>query len=349
MLIEGIFAAIPTPFYSDERLYLRKLEANVAHYSRSLLSGLLVLGSTGEAAFLNDEETAEILRTAAAAAAPDKVLLAGANRETVRETLRIAETAAEAGYDALVVRTPVYYAAQMTAKAVVNHFLTVADRSPLPVLLYNIPRCVPYNISVEAVAELSAHSNIHGIKDSSGDLDRIKAIVAATRNAPKRTEIVTPVFEAVTSRMLAPKAAPSDFVSAEELGGGAAVASAAPPALKTRTREVGFQVLTGSAGILLQSIEAGAQGAVLGFAACAPQACQEIYIAWKDRDPVLAAEKQARIASAARRVVGELGIVGVKYACDFNGFYGGRPRLPLLPLTAAERSEVETLLAGIRN
>jgi len=124
-----------------------------------------------------------------------------------------------------------------------------------------------------------------------------------------------------------------------------------PPAtpMKTRTKEVGFQVLTGAAGTLLESLEAGAAGAVLGFAACAPQACQEVYLAWKDHDLELAADKQERITPASKRVVGALGISGVKYACDFNGYYGGRPRAPLLPLNAEEKAEVEKLLAQIRN
>jgi len=99
----------------------------------------------------------------------------------------------------------------------------------------------------------------------------------------------------------------------------------------------------------LPSLEIGASGAILGFASCAPQACQEIYLAWKDHDAKLAAEKQERIANASKRIVGSLGISGVKYACDFNGYYGGRARLPLLPVSAEEKREIEQLLAGIRN
>ena len=80
MLLEGIFAAVPTPFYLDERVYFRKLEANMARYSRSLLSGMLLLGSTGEAVALDDTETRDVLRVAAEAAAPEKVLIAGVGR-----------------------------------------------------------------------------------------------------------------------------------------------------------------------------------------------------------------------------------------------------------------------------
>jgi dihydrodipicolinate synthase/N-acetylneuraminate lyase len=119
--------------------------------------------------------------------------------------------------------------------------------------------------------------------------------------------------------------------------------------IKTRTKDVGFQVLTGSAGILFESLEAGASGAVLGFAACAPQACQEVYLAWKDHDPKLAQEKQERIAAPSQRIAGDLGINGIKAGCDFNGYYGGKARAPLIPLTANERAEVESLLSNIRN
>lgn len=354
MLIEGVYAAITTPFYSDERVYFRKLEANVARYSRSLLSGVVVLGSTGEAVTLNDAESREVLQTAATAAAPEKVLIAGVGRESLKSTIELAEAAAEYQFDAVLVRTPIYYAPQMTSEAVLNYYRSVADRSPLPVLLYNIPKFVPYQIPVEIVAELAQHPNIIGIKESSGIVERIRAITAATQQAPKRTVTVTTIFEAVTARMLKPAVVaemePATFVAAGDLAGGQAIAAAPPAApLKTRTKEVGFQILAGSPSTVLESLEAGASGAILAFAACAPQACQEIYLAWKDRDRQLAAEKQERIAGPGIRIAGDLGVSGVKHACDFNGYYGGRTRLPQLPLTGGQRSEVERLLEGIRN
>jgi dihydrodipicolinate synthase/N-acetylneuraminate lyase len=119
--------------------------------------------------------------------------------------------------------------------------------------------------------------------------------------------------------------------------------------IRTRTKEVGFQVLGGSTATLLDSLDAGAAGGILAFAACAPQACQEVYLAWKDRDRKLAAEKQERVSAPSQRIVGQLGISGLKHACDFNGYYGGRARAPLLPVSAAEKTEIEGLLAGIRN
>jgi 4-hydroxy-2-oxoglutarate aldolase len=351
MLLEGIFAATTTPFYSDERIYFRKIEANMAHYSRSLLAGMVVLGSTGEAPLLDDAESRDVLRVAAEATAPEKVLIAGVGRESVKVTLTMAEAAADLQYDAVLVRPPSYYAGQMSSAAVLNYFRSIADRSPLPVVLYNIPKCVPYQIPVELVGELAQHSNIIGIKDSSGNVDRIGAQVAATLNAPKRTVQVTQVFEAATARMLAqPVETDGTFVSVGDLAGTAAMATAAPAvAIKTRTREVGFQVLCGSGSTVFEALESGATGGILAFGACAPQACQEVYLAWKDHDLELAHEKQQRIAFANKRIVGDFGIAGVKYACDFNGFFGGHTRTPILGLTGEEKAEVERLLAEIRN
>ncbi len=352
MLLEGVFAPVTTPFYADERVYFRKIEANMARYSRSLLAGMVVLGSTGEAVALNDEETRDVLRVSAEATAPEKVLIAGVGRESVRATIELSEFAASLNYDAVLVRPPSYYAGQISPGAILHYFRSIADRSPLPVVLYYIPKFVPCEMPVGLIAELAQHPNIIGIKDSSGNVERIRETVAATQNAPRRTVPVTQVFEAATTRMMmAPqKEAAGTFVSASDLAGGVAVAAAPPVApAKTRSREVGFQVLTGSERSVFASLEAGASGAIVAFATFAPQVTQEIYLAWKDHDPKLAEEKQQRILAAGSRVVGAMGLAGIKYACDFNGYYGGRPRSPILPLTAEQKAEVEGLLVEIRN
>jgi len=352
MLLEGIFTAITTPFYPDWRLYLRKLEHNVDRYSRTPLSGMVVLGSTGEAVMLGDDESREVLKTARNAAANEKVLIAGVARESVAETLRVAEFAAEHSYDAVLVRTPSFYSPQMGKPAILNYYRMVADRSALPVILYNIPKFTKYDLPVDVIAELAFHPNIIGLKDSSGKVEQIAAVVTATRSAPRHKVVVTEIFNAVTARMLNAQS-PMDaatFVSAEMLGGGGALAVAPPrPMIKTRTKDVGFQVLSGSAGTLFDSLEAGASGAVLALAAFAPQACHEIYTAWKEKDPALALEKQERILRASTRVGGELGIPGIKYACDLNGYYGGPPRMPLLPLTVDLKAEVAEIMANIPN
>jgi dihydrodipicolinate synthase/N-acetylneuraminate lyase len=353
MLLEGIFPAASTPYYSDGRLYLRKLEHNMERYSRTPVAGIVVLGSTGEAVMLDDAEAREVLATASAAAAPEKVLLAGVGQGSAIATLRLAEYAAEQKYDAVLIRTPNYYTPQMSPLAMLTFYRTIADKSPLPVVLYTIPKFTHYDLATELIAELAHHPNIIGLKDSSGDLERLGEIVSATRGAPKRTATVTSVFAAATGRMLAPRAVAgaANFISANLLTADSTTVAVPPPqpAIKTRTREVGFQVLSGSAEAVEASLAAGATGAVLALAACAPQACHEVYIAHKEGDRALAMEKQQRLIAASAYVVGQLGIAGVKYACDLNGYYGGRPRLPLLPLTGEQQTEVARLMQDLRN
>jgi dihydrodipicolinate synthase/N-acetylneuraminate lyase len=178
-------------------------------------------------------------------------------------------------------------------------------------------------------------------------------MVERTRHI-QRNATVTETFEAVTPRML--KAATSgagpggELVPVGVLGGKASSAGVSVVGgLKTRQKEIGFQVLVGAANKLEPSLQAGAAGAILAFACPAPTACYEIYAAWKEGDFGLAQLKQERIAKAAERIVGGLSIPGAKYAMDLNGYYGGPVRLPLLPLTADSKAEVEALMAEIKN
>jgi dihydrodipicolinate synthase/N-acetylneuraminate lyase len=357
MLLQGIYPAITTPFYPDGKLYLKKLEHNVDRYSRTPAAGMVVLGSTGETVMLSDEEQREVLRVAREPAADDKVLVGGVGQESAVSTLALIEHVAKIGYDVALVRTPSYYRPQMKAKpeSLLAHYRFVADRSPLPVLLYSVPPFTAYDLPTEMVAQLAEHPNIIGIKESSGSIEKIAAIKAATQHV-KHTFPVTEIFQAVTNRMLAHTAdhaaLEGGIISAEALAGTAATVVAPPPAkpkFKMRTREVGFQLAAGAAQMLLPSLEAGASAAVLAFASAAPTACYEVYAAWKDGDKRLAEEKQQRISAAAKRVAAEMGIPALKYACELNGYYGGPARLPLLPLTSAEKAEVEQWMRDLRN
>jgi len=361
MFLHGIFPPITTPFYPDGKIYFRKLEQNVDQYSRGPIAGIVVQGSTGEAILLSDEERREVLKSARAAAANEKVLIAGTGIESAIETLRLTEYAAELGYDVAMVRTPHYYKGQMANPAnMLAFYRFVCDRSPLPVVIYNFPQATGYDIPAELVIELAEHPNLIAIKESSGSIEKVQMMVEGTRHI-QRKATVTETFAAVTGRMLKAAASPAASADGGELvsiGATAGSTSAAKPSsaavkvvggLKTREKEVGFQVLVGAAQKLEPSLAVGAVGAILAFADCAPTACYEIYAAWKDGDVALAREKQERIAKAAQRIVGELSIPGVKYAMDYNGMYGGPPRLPLLPLTADKKAEVEQLLENIRN
>jgi 4-hydroxy-2-oxoglutarate aldolase len=369
MLLHGIFPPITTPFYPDGRVYLKKLEANVERYSKTPVAGITVLGSTGEAIMLSDEERRQVLKTARESCAPHKVLIAGTGAESALETLHLTDYAADLGYDAALIRTPFFYRSQMQPANLLAFYRTVADRSPLPVILYNVPPFTNYDMPSEVIIELSEHPNIIGIKESSGDVEKVRRMASATRHI-KRSATVTATFDAVTPRMMkaAEPESPNgggELVSIGALpgtktahvGAGALVRpaerSSAPAGststLKTRQKEVGFQILVGAAQKLHASLEAGAVGAILAFACPAPTACYEVYAAWKEGDQSLAALKQERILQPAQRVASGLSVPGMKYAMDFNGYYGGPPRLPLLPLTADLKAEVEHLMADIRN
>jgi 4-hydroxy-2-oxoglutarate aldolase len=370
MLLQGIFPPITTPFYPDGRVYLKKLEHNVERYSKTPVSGIVALGSTGEAVMLSDEERREVLKVTRQACAPHKVLIAGTGAESALETLRLTEYAAELGYDVALIRTPSFYQSRMQPTSMLAFYRTVADRSPIPVMIYNVPVFTKYDIHAELVVELAGHPNIVGIKESGGDVEKVRRMVGLTRHI-KRSATVTQTFEAVTPRMmkaadvesskeggeLIPVAALAGAAT-EHVGRGAPARSAerssatmpgAASDIKTRQKEVGFQVLVGVAQKLLSSLEAGATGAILAFAAPAPTACYEIYTAWKEGDSELARQKQERISVPSNRVAGELGIPALKYASDLNGYYGGPPRLPLLPLTGEQKAEVEQVMSDIRN
>jgi 4-hydroxy-2-oxoglutarate aldolase len=355
MLLSGIFPPVTTPFYPDGNVSFKQLEANMERYSRTPVAGIVVLGSTGEAILLSDEERRQVLKTARESAANNKVLIAGTGIESATETLRLTEYAAELGYDVAMVRTPHYYKGQMKPANMLAFYRTVADRSPLPVIIYNFPQATGYDMPAEMVIELADHPNVIGIKESSGAVDKVQKMVEGTRHV-KRSAAVTETFDAVTPRML--KAATEGSGADGELVPVAVLAGAAKPSssavsvvggLKTRQKEVGFQVLVGAAQKLEPSLQAGAVGAILAFADPAPTACYEVYAAWKEGDFELARLKQERIAKAAERVVGGLSVAGLKHAMDLNGYFGGPVRVPLLPLTAELKAEVEQLMADIRN
>jgi 4-hydroxy-2-oxoglutarate aldolase len=290
------------------------------------------------------------LRSVAEAAAAEKVLIAGVSRDSVMGTLDLVETAARLGYDAVLVKQPSFYSAGVRGKrvrALLTYFQAVGDRSPLPVVLYSAASVEGGLLPVEVVMELAGHPQIIGLVDGAGGRERIEAL-REVRARVKREVAVTAVFAAVTGRMrVRDDGAAGGLIAADTLTGGGAALAVAPA--KTRTKVVGFQVLAGDTKGMLEGLRAGAVGAMPAFAASAPQACYEVLAAWKDGDEALAEEKQARLRSVAESVEEEFGVAGIKFGCDLNGYFGGRPRLPLLPLMAEEQAKIETLMQGMRH
>jgi dihydrodipicolinate synthase/N-acetylneuraminate lyase len=344
MLLEGLFLPVTTPFHPGGRLNLLKLEHSIDRYSRTPAAGMIVLGAAGEASGLTSSEAAEALEAAIGLAAKHKVMLAGIGRDSVYATLKLSDAASAAGYDAAVLAAP---AIPLTRLELLTYFRTIADQASLPLVMASQRG---RELDLETIAELSSHPAILGLIEAGAGESRIQTLVAATAGITHEVT-VTPVFAAVTRRMLKPEPpAAGSFVSTESLGGGGGVAIAPPrPALKTRTRKVGFQILAGSTAAMLEGFQSGAVGAAPPFAACAPQACYEVFQAWKDSDLPLAAEKQERLRAIAELLDGDGTVAAIKYGCDLNGYFGGQPRLPLLPLDADRKQEIERRMAGLRN
>lgn len=354
LLIDGIHVPLTAPFYRDGRLYLRKLEHNVARYSLTPAAGLVAFAPGGESSSLSDAEIAESLVAISTFAAKDKVLIAGITRSSVAQSLSIAEQAHAAHFDAVLLAAPPSWPElirQGSHDELLGFFRTVADNSPLPVLLWSDSSTPSLGLAVDTVAALSTHPNILGLYDTDLTLDRLAALNAATASVEHEATVTT-TFRPVPRRMLQVESTgPATFVSADALGtGGASVAVAPPaPALKTRTKKLGFQIMhAGPASTMVKLLGAGASGTMPPLAASAPQGCHEALAAFGDGDPALAALKASRLI-AADAIVAELGPAAIKHGCDLNGYYGGAPRLPRLPLSEPNRQRVEAALRELRN
>jgi 4-hydroxy-2-oxoglutarate aldolase len=351
MLIDGIHVPLATTFYRDGKSYLRKLEHNVHRYSLTPAAGLVALGPGSEASSLSDEETAEALKVIGETAAKEKVLIAGVAKGSVSAALALAGKAEKANFDALLLSAPDDWARLHSRAELMVYFRAVADAAPLPVLLWSEETAPGCSLTVEEIGDLAGHANVLGLYDADLTVGRYQAIAAATGDV-RHDVAVTTVFAPVTGRMMTPELdLGSMFVPSDMLGGdGAAVTVAMPqPMVKMRTKTIGFQIMAaGRAAGLLPLLEAGVAGALPRLAACAPQACHEVYAAFKDGNPKLAAEKGERLL-AADELMAELGVAGVKFACDLNGYFGGFPRLPRVPLNGADRIRVERVMGPLRN
>ena len=171
MHLHGILPACVTPFI-DGRADPAAMQTNLARWLDAGVHGVLIFGSTGEFVYLEDEERSQLLKAARAVVPQDRLLLVGCGAESTPRTLRLLRAAAEHGADAALVITPVYYTRGDT-DAQRLYFDTVAESSPLPVLLYNVAAFTAYDLPVNAILDLAHHPNIVGIKDSTGDLGRL--------------------------------------------------------------------------------------------------------------------------------------------------------------------------------
>jgi 4-hydroxy-2-oxoglutarate aldolase len=180
MQLSGVFAPLPTPFDGDDRLDLDRLKRAYEQFVAGPLTGFVVLGSNGEAALMDDEESDRAIAAARGVIPAGRPFIVGTGRESTRAAIAATARAADLGADAVLVRTPGFFKSQMTADVFVRHYTEVADASPVPVLLYNFTAVTGVNLPVAAVARLATHPNIVGMKESGGDLAQLADLVAST-------------------------------------------------------------------------------------------------------------------------------------------------------------------------
>ena len=286
--LDGIFAPVVTPFDHDGAVDGDAFAANIAAHLAAGLRGIVVAGSTGEAALLDEDERAALIVRARAAIPADRVLLVGTGAESTRAVIARNAVAAGHGADGVLVVAPHYYGDAMTAEALREHYLRIADESPVPVLLYTIPKYMHFALPAEVVAELARHENIVGMKDSSGDAALLRGYLASQGES--------------------------------------------------------FKVLTGSGSLLGDALKMGAHGAILAVALFAPSLSLDVWRAARSGGTTDATGAQARLTPLAARIVGGMGVAGVKAALDAVGLHGGAPRSPLRPLGSAALETVRTLV-----
>jgi len=185
--LSGIYPPIPTPFDAKGAVAHDRLAENIARWCATPVAGLVVLGTNGEFVYLNDQEKLDVLRTARAAIPKGKLFAAGTGCESTRSTLQLTEQAAAIGADAAMVITPHYFKSRMDAAAMRRHFLEVAERSPIPITIYNMPANTGVDIAAETVIELAQHPNIVGIKDSTGNMVKLGEII---HSAPAHFQVL---------------------------------------------------------------------------------------------------------------------------------------------------------------
>ena len=168
--LDGIYPPIPTPFDAQGRFAPGALADNLARWNQFGLRGYVVLGTNGEYVFLTEEEKLQVLETARAAIPADRLLIAGTGYEATCMTIELTKKAADVGADAALIITPSYYTGRMTPEVLIHHFHAVAEASPIPIIIYNMPACTGIDLSAATVAAMAEHPHVIGIKESGGNV-----------------------------------------------------------------------------------------------------------------------------------------------------------------------------------
>ncbi len=192
--LNGIIAALPTPFNYDGEVDHENLKKNLEHWNQTDLRGYLILGSTGEFPHLTTDEKLAVIETVRGAMSYEKLLLVGTGELSTRQTIEMSRKAHELGADGAVVITPFYYKKVLLDEHHESHYQRIADNSPMPVLIYVIPQFAGVYLMQESVARLAEHPNIVGLKESSGDLSALKDLFRELREGEFSVLVGSPVI-----------------------------------------------------------------------------------------------------------------------------------------------------------
>lgn len=176
MKLSGVMPPITTPF-QDGKLSSDKLKNNFKKWNKTGLSGYLVLGSNGEAVYLNEREKIKVVEISRTSIPVSKLMMVGTGMESTQETIRFTNQVAKIGANFALVVTPSYFKGSMKPQILYDHFIAVAESSQIGILIYNVPQFTGINLESEWIAKLSEHSNIIGIKDSSGNIGQLSEII----------------------------------------------------------------------------------------------------------------------------------------------------------------------------
>ncbi len=175
--LNGLYPPLPTSFTEEEELNFPKIAENIEKLCSYELAGILVMGSNGEMVMLTSEEKKKVYDTARRAIPSGKLMIAGTGAQSTRDTIYLTVMASDSGADAVLVLNPSYYKGQMNGEALVRFYHDVADNSPVPLIIYNMPANSGLDMDADTILKASQHHNIIGIKDSGGNLIKMAAVI----------------------------------------------------------------------------------------------------------------------------------------------------------------------------
>ena len=191
--IHGVIPPMVTPFKADGEMDTGAFVSNIKKWNKARLTGYLVIGSNSETVYLSEEEKLELLKLTVEHAEKDRLIMIGSGLESSRETIKLTNKCAKIGAHCALVLTPFYYGSAMDSKSLIRYFKEVADHSDIPILIYNVTKFTHVNIGADAVAELSRHKNIVGMKDSNGDVPQLATFL---RVADPAFQVMTGTYSA---------------------------------------------------------------------------------------------------------------------------------------------------------